>query len=150
MLKEFASLLTLELRPSAVFNYFWIVVHSLAVFAVVYASIHWYLQIFLLLLLALHFVFQRQAKNQPDKLIWLNGNDWRLYDKNNDDEYTQASLTPMSFLSSWLVILVLETENEKRVNVLVLFDSLDTEIFRRLKVRLTILKPALLKKLSAE
>lgn len=147
MLKEYASPLTLELSASVVLNAFLIVVHALAVLAVLYAQIDWTVQMIFVVMIGIYFIYQKQSINQSAKLIWFSGNDWHLY---LDGEYTEARLTSMSFHSSWLIILAFKARSGRRVNVPLLYDALDAEVFRRLKVRLTILKPKDLLNLPAD
>lgn len=136
MLKEYASPLTLELKPSAALNAFLWLIHALATSAVLLAQIHWAVQIIFVALIIIYFNEQKRAVSRYQKLIWFDDNHWHIY---ADGQYTEACLTPMSFHSSWLVILVFKTASGKTVNALLLYDVLDADVFRRLKVRLTIL-----------
>lgn len=136
--KEFASPLTLELSGSVILKKYFIVIHALAVFAVCYAEIDLAVQLFLFTLVLFHYLFQTRYCFQIIKIVCSNDNEWRLI--NSLGESTETKLTPMSFLSSWLVILAFKSASGKRQSVLIAFDSLSEASFRQLKVKLTTLR----------
>ena len=139
MSKEYATPLTLELKPSPVFKYYLLSLYLLAITAVVYADLHPLIQVFTVLFLVIFYFYQTSRTLRYTKIVWSSGNDWQLYELSL--EGIEVHLTPMSFCSSWLVILAFKTEAGKRINITVPYDSLNAEIFRRLKVRLRIIKP---------
>ncbi|MCK5334881.1 MAG: hypothetical protein KAQ67_01900 [Gammaproteobacteria bacterium] len=139
MSKEYEKPLTLKLHSSAVLKYYLICVHILAVFAVFYATLNTSLQIMSLLFITAYYFYQNNKSDRVKEVVWLQDNNWKLYEQ--QDTFTEARLTPESFLSSWLVILAFKAESGKRVNILVPYDAVDKESFRRLKLRITILKP---------
>lgn len=138
MLKEYASPLTLELKPSFVLNSYLAIFHLLAVFSIVYADLYWWLQIPMIVFIIVFYFYQASHKKTYKKIVWYTDNDWQLIDDHNNE--VSVYLTPMSFCSMRLVILALKTEEGKRINITVAADSLNEEIFRQLKVRLRILK----------
>lgn len=147
MSKEYATPLILDLKKSSIVNVYQIAVHLLAVFAVLYASISAWLMLVLVVFISLHFFYQKTTSNKFSKIVWLSDNQWNLY--RSDEDFSEARLTVMSFLTSWLVILAFKIDDAGRVNVLIPYDMLDAENFRRLKVRLKILKATQLTELSA-
>lgn len=116
--------------------------------AVFYAAMNLSVQVLFTGFISLHFIYQKKQSTTQHKLIWLQENNWQIYDEHGD--YVEACLTPWSFLSSWLVMLVLKTDQGRRVSVLVSYDALDKESFRCLKLRLTTLKPKYLRNADAD
>ena len=105
-----------------------------------------YQKAIVLIFIVVSFLYQKNKLFRYKKLLWSKENDWVIFD--DLDNGVNVRLTPLSFSSSWLVILALRTENNKAVNLLVPYDALSEESFRLLKVKLTILKPAELKPLT--
>ena len=143
MLKEFETPLTLELQRSALLDYYLITVHALAFVAVIYSSVNALVQIFSILFISFHYLFKIRQQILFKKIIWSQENNWCLY--HEDGSCFDSQLSSLSFLSSWLVILVFNTEVGRRVSVLVPFDSLERTSFRRLKQRLVTIKPKYLR-----
>jgi len=146
--KEYASPLTLEFKRSKVIQFYLSGIHMLAATAVLISTVAVFIKVIVLVFLLISFVFQKSRSCQYKKLIWLKENDWVLFDASDNE--VNANLRPLSFSCSWLVILALRTENNNVINLLVPFDALSKESFRQLKVKLTILKPDLLKPLTDE
>lgn len=146
MSKEYASPLTLEFNQSKVIRFYLAAIHVLAATALVLSSVSMLLKLLVLALLLISFIFQSNRLYRYKKLIWLNENDWVLFD--SLDNEVSVNLTPMSFSSSWLVILALRADNNKIIKLLVPFDALSKGSFRQLKVKLTILKPGALNPLA--
>lgn len=138
MSKEFEKPLTLKLNQSLALRRYIVSVYLLSAFSVIVASINPFYQIVLLISLVFLYIYQQRVSLPCSRLIWLQDNDWIAYDSNNIE--LALRLTPMSFLSSWLVVLAMKGNDGKRVNIIVLFDSVEKEAFRLLKLRLTILK----------
>ena len=148
MSKEYEKPLTLNLQSSAVLYYYLVSVHVLASFAVFYASIPILIQLLCVGSIVVYFFYLKCKLKPSSKIVWLQENNWQLYD--SETTYVEACLTPWSFLASWLVVLVFKTEAGKKVSILVPYDALDKEIFRQLKLKLTILKPKYLRELSKD
>lgn len=148
MSKEYEKPLTLKLHSSAVLYYYLVSVHLLALFAVFYASIPLLIQLLCVGFIVVYYFYLNGKLKPPAKIVWLQENNWQLYD--SEITYSEACLTPWSFLTSWVVVLVFKLEAGKKVCVLVPYDALDIEIFRQLKLKLTTLKPKYLRKLSTD
>ena len=142
MSKEYVTPLILELKPSAVYRFYLTFIYLLAAIAVVYADLFLLFQVSVVLFLIIFWFIQIRRAIPYPRLIWSGRNSWQLY--KSERECVELHLTPMSFCASWLVILALETEANEKINITILPDSLDAEIFRQLRVRLRILKPKLL------
>lgn len=137
MLKEFASPLILEFHTSTVFQLYLSGVHALAIVAVIFSSLSLVISMLIISMISLSFLYQKKYQNKVKKMVWLSGKEMALHYQY--DEAVSAQLSTLSFSIAWLVILVLRTERDKLVSVLIPFDSLDAESFRLLKVRLTII-----------
>lgn len=120
----------------------------LASFAVFYASLHILIQLLCVGFIVFYFFYLKDKLKPVPQIVWLQENNWQLY--NSETTYIGAHLSPWSFLSSWLVVLVFKTEAGKKVSVLVPYDAVDKEIFRQLKLKLTTLKPKYLRDISTE
>ncbi len=68
------------------------------------------------------------------RLVWEVSGKWRVWDAFGREH--EATLAPDCFVNSKLVILSLKLEGLGRRVVLLLPDSLDSEVLRRLRVRL--------------
>ena len=68
------------------------------------------------------------------KLVWEASGKWRVWDACGREH--EAILAPDYYVHPKLVILTLKLEGLGRRAVLLLPDSLDSEVFRRLRVRL--------------
>lgn len=148
MSKEYEKPLTLNLQSSAVLFYYLVSLHVLASFAVFYTSIPILIQLLCVGFIIVHFCSLKDKLKPSSKIVWLQENNWQLYD--SETTYVEARLTPWSFLTSWIIVLVFKSETGKKVSILVPYDALDIEIFRQLKLKLTILKPKYLRKLSID
>jgi len=136
--KEFDSPLTLDLVSSRLLTHYLIVVHVLAIFSVLYTALTPLLMLFALLFIALHFLYQWRQRFRFKKMIWKNGFDWELCDQH--DDVSELTLSTISLLSSWLVILCFTNSGGHKQRILLPYDSLDQAAFRLLKARLTVLK----------
>lgn len=148
MLQEYEKLLTLEPKASALLNYYLVIVHLLALFAVWYANINLLLAVLLTFFIVIEFSYLKFKSYGNRKIIWLQNNSWKVYA--DVESYDEACLTPWSFLSSWLIILVFKTHQGKVISILLPYDTLGKESFRRLKLRLMILKPKYLRDPSTD
>ena len=148
MLKESEKTLTLEPLRSNILLYFLLTLHLTALFAVFYANLHIGFQLLAVAFLFIHYSWYVFSANKPAKLVWLRKNKWQIYYSSH--QMIEARLTPLSFLSSWLVILVLKGETGRSITLVLAQDSLEKEQFRRLKVRMRTLKPEYLRMRDAE
>jgi len=146
--KEYASPLTLEFQQSHVVWFYLSVVHILAAIALLLSTVVIFFKVIVSMLLLVSFLYQKIKLSRYKELVWLADNDWLLIDATGNE--SNVHLTSLSFSSSWLVILALRNENNKAINLVLPFDALTKESFRRLKVKLTILKPDALKPLGED
>lgn len=135
MSNRYATPLHLELKKSRllglyVYSIFFIVVISIYLLPV--AAI---VKVLLAGISAITVVFVLKTQNKLRGLVWQEGNYWLLY---YDNETKIASLTEDSFAISWLLILHFKTEEGGRCSQVVCYDSLHSQLFRQLKVRLKV------------
>lgn len=140
MSKEFASPLVAKLKPSKQQLHFYLLTHLLAITAVDYVQLDLLFIVVCLGLIALSFIFSIKQMQCYQQFTWLDNNQWHLLTKNNEQQ--DAKLTPMSFFINHLVVLVLRLDDGKKVSLLITQDTVNTEVFRRLKVKLTMIKPS--------
>lgn len=70
-------------------------------------------------------------------LVWKADGDWVI--ETVDGKTCEAQLQPSSYLHLWLVVLNFRSEESRRLRSIIIFpDTLDVEIFRKLRVRLGI------------
>jgi len=80
-------------------------------------------------------VYAYKSHNNIKSVIWQDNNYWCLH---YAKEMLTAELTDSSFANSWLVILHFKTDTGSRCSRLICYDSLDSNVFRQLKVRLKV------------
>ena len=140
MLKEFASPLVAKLKPSKQLLQFHLLTHLLALTAIDYVQLDLFFAVACLSLIALSFIFSIRQMRRYRQFTWLDNNKWHLLNSSNEQQ--DAQLTPMSFFINHLVVLVLRLDDGKKVSVLITKDAVNQEVFRRLKVKLTMIKPS--------
>ena len=139
-----AKPLLLALKPSAVWFLFLLVLHLLAIVAIVIAAIPLAAKILLTLCILARFVLHSKQHRQEVQLVWRTGNRWFI-----NDSQKPAELFAINFFSRHLVILSLLSEASeagrftphffaRKRKFVIPFDSLDKETFRLLRVRLRI------------
>jgi len=148
LLKEYETTLTLEPLRSNLLLYFLLSLHLTALFAVFYADLHIGFQLLAVTLLFIHYSWYIFSANKPARLLWLRKNEWQIYYSSH--VMIEARLSPLSFLSSWLVILVFKADTGRSVTVVLPHDGLEKEQFRQLKLRMVTLKPEYLKASGAD
>ena len=68
-------------------------------------------------------------------LLWGKGNEWRVSSRSGAE--ILARLSPESFVRPWMTVLLLRPEGGGHTrSVVIMPDTLDAEVFRRLRVRL--------------
>ncbi len=136
-----AKPLLLALKPSRCWQWFLYLLHALCVVAVVISSIPGWSKALLLCLVAISFIYQHRQHQRLSQLVWRNGNRWFV-----DDEQTRYELASIDFFSRWLVILSVTPADStgwyqrlrRTRKFMILFDSVDDDTFRLLRVRLRI------------
>jgi len=82
---------------------------------------------------------QRAAIRQ---FVWGADDDWTLVA--GDGQTKNAKLLPSSYVQSWMTVLNFDVGQRLRpYSVVLLADAIDPEMFRRLRVRLTLVKYSL-------
>ena len=140
MSKEYASPLVANLKLSKQQLYFYLLTHLLALTAIDYAQLDLLITVVCLSLIALSFIFSIKQMQRYMQFTWLDNNQWILRNKSN--ELQDAQLTPMSFFINHLVVLVLRLDDGRKVSLIITKDTVNQEVFRRLKVKLTMIKPS--------
>ncbi len=140
MSKEFASPLVAKLKPSKQLLHFHLLTHLLALTAVDYVQLDLLITVACLSLIVVSFIFSIKQMQRYRQFIWSDNNQWNLLTTSN--EQLDAQLTPMSFFINHLVVLVLRVDDGKKVSLLITEDAVNKEVFRRLKVKLTMIKPS--------
>jgi len=138
--KEYASPLVANLKLSKQQLYFYLLTHLLALTAIDYAQLDLLITVVCLSLIALSFIFSIKQMQRYMQFTWLDNNQWILRNKSN--ELQDAQLTPMSFFINHLVVLVLRLDDGRKVSLIITKDTVNQEVFRRLKVKLTMIKPS--------
>jgi len=138
--KEFASPLVANLKPSKQLLHFFLLTHLLALTAVDYAMLSWLIKLSCLVMIALSYIYSVGQIQRYRQFTWSDNNQWHLLTKRY--EQLDARLTPMSFFLNNLVVLVLRLDDGKKVSLLITKDAVNKEVFRRLKVKLTMIKPS--------
>jgi hypothetical protein len=130
----YASPLVLEPGHSRYLIGYLVVIHALAL-AVLVAPLNLSLALRVILtgVVVISFIWQ-MTRRRPHRLIWEADGEWQLL-YGNGNEYT-GQLRPDSYVSTLLVILRFRLEQGGRCTVVMLPDMLDSESFRRLRVRL--------------
>ncbi len=135
----YATPLNLELRPSWRLGAFLAVSHVGAAAALLLTSLPWWAVIGLASVIAasmMRLVTRFALFTDPraiDHLEWLTGGEWRL--SSRDGTAFSGVLLPGTYLHPWLVVLAFRVGRSRR-NVVILPDMLDSDTFRRLRVRL--------------
>lgn len=119
---------------------FLVLAHSTAAVALAYIDLQVPLRLLLGLMIAASLYRNLRVHvllNSPRsllRLVWEASGKWRVWDAFGREH--EATLAPDCFVNSKLVILSLKLEGLGRRAVLLLPDSLDSEVLRRLRVRL--------------
>lgn len=138
-LKVYATPLRLDLRPSRKLAIIVAVTYGCALGLVMLAHlVLWQKTLLCVLILASAVVhYQRYPlannKNRIRALVWNQGSAWQIEREYSADA---ASLGPEALVLAWLVILQLRPEAGGRLYLAIVPDMLDSESFRRLRVRL--------------
>lgn len=138
--QRFAEPLYLQPRPSLLLAGFFILGYATAAVALAYIDMSPAVRILLGLMLAVSLYRNLRVYvllNSPRsllKLVWDASGKWRAWDGFGREH--EATLTPDYFVHPKLVIFSLKLEGLGRRAVLLLPDSLDSEVLRRLRVRL--------------
>lgn len=135
-----AEPLYLQLKPSRLLAGFLVLGHATAAVALTYIPMPLSARVLFALMLASSLYRNLRvhvllcAPRSLLRLVWEVSGKWRVWDAFGNEH--EATLAPDCFVNSKLVILSLHLEGLGRRAVLLLPDSLDTEVLRRLRARL--------------
>ena len=129
--------LRLKLRPSKLLFQFQVLMHGLALLALMLpSSLLFEIKFMLVVILIIHLAFvtrrYRQQLNSNEQLIWQKGDLWISLIA---DSVTSWNCLSNTLVKAWFVIVNLSNENGNRT-LLIVKDQCDALTFRRLKVRL--------------
>jgi hypothetical protein len=112
-----------------------LIIHMLSVAAVFLAIAKYpWLCVLSLFFIAISLYRSAQAVSSITQANWREDGSWVLKFGNNHSE--EAELFADSCVFSWLLILNFKTEKNRNVSLILLRDSIDRDIFRKLAVRL--------------
>lgn len=109
-----------------------LVAHLFAVTVVWWVPAPLYLQVVSTLLVMAGLLFAVRRRGRQQAVLTVNDGQWRLRWGGDDMEVT---LAPPCYISRWLVVLPMSLSGGRRLRLLVPFDSLDPEQYRRLRVQ---------------
>ena len=145
---KFATPLRFELRPSWIAASILMVVHASAIASVFILPVSILVKLIIVVLVLLSLwrnlnqvlLKQRAAIRQ---FIWGADDDWTLIA--GDGQKKIAKILPSSYVQPWMTVLNFDVGHRFRpYSVVLLPDAIDPEMFRRLRVRLTLVKYSLL------
>ncbi len=139
MSKKLEPQLHVNIQRSQTLAYFIIGLHLLSLLACFKISVLWQLQLVLVLVLGLSFSRQFRRYQQGVYQFCLQctpENTWQY--AVNQHDFVGIEILPSSVLNTWLIILHVKTEAGKRENLLICKDTVNEDLYRRLKVRLKI------------
>ncbi len=130
----YATPLTLEVRPSRRLQRFLFLSHGLALLSLLLLDVPLWLRLVLCGLLVA-FYWRIGGRQAPFRRITWYEQGWSI---ETADRAVPAELLDSSFVTHWLTILNFRCRDGSRVSSLLLADSVDAEVFRRLRVRLKV------------
>lgn len=132
---KYATPLHLDLKRSKIFDLYLYSVFLITLFSIYLLPIALIMKILLSVMSVVACIYAFKSHQKPQSLVWQENNHWLLrYGKDT----VSAELIEDSFAISWLVILHFKTDSGSRCSQLVCYDSLDSRLFRQLKVRLKV------------
>ena len=142
MLRTYATPLRLDIKSSRIYLIYIATVVSMALLALFFLPINIGL-IFLLFICAVFFSVREFLNYNSVKLIiWKHDNQWEII----GNKKCLAELLPGSRVFPWLTVLNFKLENGCLRSVVIFPDSIATEQFRQLRVRLKVSSNKLFKK----
>ena len=132
---KYATPLHLEFNRSKLFGLYIYSVFLISLFCIYLLPLILTQKLLLLLISAVACAYVYRSQNKMQSLVWQENNYWLLH---YGHETLTAELMDDSFAISWLVILHFKTDTGVSCSRLVCYDSLDSSLFRQLKVRLKV------------
>lgn len=139
----YATPLRLDLKPSVILARLTGAAYLCALAAMVLSGIEFWQKALAGLLLAGGGIFHLLGyplgnnRHRIRSLVWNSGTAWEIVRKDSGES---ASLGPETLVFAWLVILQLKPEQGRWLYLPILPDMLDKDDFRRLRVRLRMLR----------
>lgn len=141
--REYATPLRLELRPSTILARFVFALYLSALGMALVAELEFWQKVLLALLIlasgGIHWTRYPLGHNKSriQALIWHQGSAWQIERR---DSIEAAYLGSERLVLAWLVILQLKPETGGRLYLAIVPDMLDSDCFRRLRVRLRMMQ----------
>jgi len=138
---EYATPLTLNIRPSRLAAVVLLLTHVGALFCILLVPLAIFFKIISGIILLLSFLRAQQwvLLKKPKsirQIVWGVDNDWVLILK--DGEKLEANLLPSTYSHTWMTILNFNAKCHRSYSMVLLPDALDHHESRRLRVRLTL------------
>lgn len=134
MLRTYATPLKIDINPSKTYLIFVLVVTSMACFSISLLSTNFWFRFVLILIVSAFSIYVYIINNRPKNIIWSSQNKWEVVDK----EKYSAALLPDSIVLPWLVVLNFRLETGRNKSLIVFADAIDSQSFRKLRVRLKV------------
>lgn len=132
----FETPIRLEAVPSRVYFYFTLIVHALAIMALLYpSSLSILLRAGLIMGVAVSCFYHLKISVRVDRGVWV----WQqsgLWQGEQDGFQQPWRIQRIFALTNWFVAIRLMNGQQQRQDLLVFCDQLDEHSFRRLRVRL--------------
>ncbi len=128
--------LLLTVKPSPLFLSAIVVLHCLAVAALVIADIPPAIEFAVTVLVVISLIYNLHQETRTTKLIWRAGGRWSL--EQQGSRANNATLHSVDFMSRWLVIITLQPNDARRQRLVIPFDSVRKDSYRLFRVRLRI------------
>lgn len=132
---KYATPLHLEFKRSKLFDLYIYAVFFISIICIYLLPLVAGIKILLLLVSSVACIFAYKTQGKIHSVVWQENNYCLLRRANAT---IAAELTDSSFVISWLVILHFTTDSGHRCSRLICYDSLDSDLFRQLKVRLKV------------
>ena len=134
--KQHSYPLFIEARSSRSLTIIFALLHSLAVFAVMYTYMPWQLKLLAIAVLLTLFGLSVKRATEGITIVWSSEGDWNIRYPNG--AYRSAELQRTSVVNRLLIWLHFRDTSGKKFGMVFMRDSLPPDVFRRLRVRLLV------------
>ncbi len=134
--KKSATPLSLTVKPSKLYLTAVWGFHLLALAATGAAALPLVIKCCIVTAVIISFGYNLLQASKTRYLIWHAGNRWTI--GIHESELEHATLTAVDFLSQWLVIITVTSEQGRAMRIVIPFDSVLKDSYRLLRVRLRI------------
>ena len=135
MLRQYASQLRLELKPSRIYKQIVYICCLLCLLAILISNINILLIKAALLVLLAYVTVRALQNNQQRELFWKPDGSWLITHNNNQLE---VELLSGSVVTSFFAILNFKHKKTKCIHVLLFKDNIDKQMFRKLRVKVKV------------